>query len=180
MKIYTHPKEGIIRMKEQGIYTSEDALISILSTVDTPLSESIKSSYKYVLELRFDDLPFNISFEEENNKESDFYGMTSFNYSHYARIYKFVKGTLKDFDGCLRIHCTAGISRSGAVAVGVSLLKEDKEVYEQVIKDNNIIPNQLVLSYFIQGVTNSNTYFFDVQDMYNRLSYKTLDIKDIV
>lgn len=165
MKVYTYPKIGIEREYKEGIDNSNNALISILSSVDSPLSEEIKKSYKYVLELRFDDLPFTLGLENIYNSESEFYHMIYFDSVHYQKICWFIKGDLRDFNGQINIHCTAGISRSGAVAVGVSLLRNDFALYEQIMRDNEIIPNQLALSYFIQDITSDN-YWFDLVDMY--------------
>lgn len=169
MKIFTYPKIGIEQEYRNGIDNSENVLISILSSVDTPLSNEVKSSYKHVLELRFDDLPFNISFKEENDSESEFYQMISFAFYHYARVYKFIKYNLKNFDGNIKVHCTAGISRSGAVAIGISLIKKDFALYRQIMQDNEIIPNQLVLSYFIQNLVGSDNYWFNLIDVYKTI-----------
>lgn len=131
MNIKTYSKAEI----EQGVGNG-DYLISILSTVETPLSESVKSKYKKVLELRFDDI----------TKEYD--GLTLFGEEHLKKIIEFVNPILGE---SLDIHCSAGISRSTAVALGIA----DVYYYDSVIFDmlNNkcINPNKHILELFAGG-----------------------------
>lgn len=47
------------------------------------------------------------------------------------------------------VHCGAGVSRSSAVAIGIALLRDDKELLHSILKNNpSIKPNPRILSMF--------------------------------
>lgn len=117
-----------------------DYLISILSTVETPLSDEIKSKYKKVLEIRVDDI----------QKEYD--GLTLFSQEHRQQICDFLIG-IYDYlsEELIDIHCSAGVSRSPAVALGICFWEDDVCLAYRVIKENQyIFPNTYILKQFIE------------------------------
>ena len=115
-------------------------LISILSSCESPLFDKIKDSYDEVLELRFDDIPIPIE------------DYISFNKEHLEQIREFVKED-EDID----IHCSAGISRSTAVAIGICVLKGDIEMMLDYLNRHHlIIPNDYILSMFRLELTKDN------------------------
>ena len=71
-------------------------------------------------------------------------GLTEFKYIHFATIKRFVRETDK-----VDVHCGAGVSRSSAVAIGIALLRDDKELLHNILKSNTYIkPNPRILSIF--------------------------------
>lgn len=122
-------------------FSKGDYLISILSTRETPLSDEVKSRYKEVLELRIDDI----------QKEYD--GLTLFSMEHLIEIKGFVWGI---YDSCrndvLDIHCTAGVSRSPAIALGIACELYEISMAINILKENEYIrPNKYILNYFINN-----------------------------
>lgn len=115
-------------------------LISILSSCEPPLFDKIKDNYDKVLELRFDDIPIHI----EN--------YILFNKEHLEQIRDFVKED-EDVD----IHCSAGISRSTAVAIGICILKGNiAMMLDYLDRYHLIIPNDYILSMFRLELTKDN------------------------
>lgn len=117
-----------------------DYLISILSTVETPLSDEIKSRYKKVLELRVDDI------------QKDYEGLTLFSQEHKKQICDFLIG-FYDYlnDETIDIHCSAGVSRSPSVALGICVWEGDIGLAYRIIKENKyILPNEYILKMFIE------------------------------
>lgn len=146
MKIFTFSKKEILEEYNARIDKSDRILISIKSTVETPIPTELKNRYFDCLELSFDDLDFST---KELPKDSDFFGLNSFGEYEYQCLKNFTESHLKKFNGVVEIHCGEGVSRSGAVALSIAILKEDILLFMQIINDNKrIVPNKLVLSYF--------------------------------
>lgn len=135
MKLNTFSKQEIKR--EDG---KSRKLISILSSVETSLFENVKNKYDKVLELRFDDIPIPIE------------DYIIFNKEHLEQIREFVKDD-EDID----IHCSAGISRSTAVAIGICILKGNiAMMLDYLDRHHLIIPNDYILSMFRLELTKDN------------------------
>lgn len=135
MKLNTFSKQEIER--EDG---KSRKLISILSSVETSLFENVKNKYDKVLELRFDDIPIPIE------------DYIIFNKEHLEQIREFVKDD-EDID----IHCSAGISRSTAVAIGICILKGNiAMMLDYLDRHHLIIPNDYILSMFRFELTKDN------------------------
>lgn len=135
MKLNTFSKQEI----ERGDGKSRK-LISILSSVETSLFENVKNKYDKVLELRFDDIPIPIE------------DYIIFNKEHLKEIKEFVKED-EDID----IHCSAGISRSTAVAIGICILKGNiNMMLDYLNRHHLIIPNDYILSMFRIELTKDN------------------------
>lgn len=135
MKLNTFSKQEIER--EDG---KSRKLISILSSVETSLFENVKNKYDKVLELRFDDIPIPIE------------DYIIFNKEHLEQIREFVKDD-EDID----IHCSAGISRSTAVAIGICILKSNiAMMLDYLDRHHLIIPNDYILSMFRFELTKDN------------------------
>lgn len=116
-------------------------LISILSSSGCPLFDKIKDSYDEVLELRFDDIPIPIE------------DYILFNKEHLEQIRDFVVKEDEDID----IHCSAGISRSTAVAIGICILKGNiAMMLDYLDRHHLIIPNDYILSMFRLELTKDN------------------------
>lgn len=102
--------------------------------------DKIKDNYDKVLEFRFDDIPIPIE------------DYILFNKEHLERIRDFVKED-EDID----IHCSAGISRSTAVAIGICILKGDIEMMLDYLNRHHlIILNDYILSTFRLELTKDN------------------------
>ena len=135
MKLNTFSKQEIKRGDGKS-----RKLISILSSVETSLFENVKNKYDKVLELRFDDIP--ISIED----------YIIFNKEHLEQIREFVKDD-EDID----IHCSAGISRSTDVAIGICILKGNiAMMLDYLDRHHLIIPNDYILSMFRLELTKDN------------------------
>lgn len=110
------------------------ALISICSSTNSfcgvPQNHYFKQGLSNVLNIRFDDIQ-----EPEE-------GLVLFNEKHAEVLIRFI---LKNLEKDFIIHCTAGISRSGAVGEFIRRLKDIP--YQDFILDNpQIMPNITVLS----------------------------------
>lgn len=102
--------------------------------------DKIKDNYDKVLELRFNDIPIHIE------------DYILFNKEHLDQIRDFVKED-EDID----IHCSAGISRSTTVAVGICILKGNIEMMLDYLNRHHlIIPNDYILSMFRLELTKDN------------------------
>lgn len=135
MKLNTFSKQEIKRGDGKS-----RKLISILSSVETSLFENVKNKYDKVLELRFDDIPIPIE------------DYIIFNKEHLEQIREFVKDD-EDID----IHCSAGISRSTAVAIGICILKGNiAMMLDYLDRHHLIIPNDYILSMFRLELTKDN------------------------
>lgn len=135
MKLNTFSKQEM----ERGDGKSRK-LISILSSVETSLFENVKNKYDKVLELRFDDIPIPIE------------DYIIFNKEHLKEIKEFVKDD-EDID----IHCSAGISRSTAVAIGICISKGNIDMMlDYLDRHHLIIPNDYILSMFRLELTKDN------------------------
>lgn len=174
MKILTFRKEKIESMLEVKYNT---VLISIVSTAETPILDNIKKLYDDVLELRFDDLPYDPTKIPE--AKEIFKGMRVFDKTDYDKISEFVnKYPNKD----IYIHCGAGVSRSPAVAIGISFLRNDLNLFQQIINDNQpMSPNEIILSYFRifanphrGGLNLSNFYYRNRLEKIDSIDWKDL------
>lgn len=113
------------------------ALISICSTTNSfcGISQNhyFKSNKSNVLNIRFDDI------------EQTEAGLLLFNEKHAEELIRFI---LKNLESSFIVHCTAGISRSGAVGDFIRRLKDIP--YQDFVLDNpQIQPNMRVLSILI-------------------------------
>lgn len=133
----------IIGMKaevEKGYLNDNNAiLISLLSTVETPLDTQIKAQFLDVLDLVVDDLTFYPPEYDEIERKS----IHLFNVSDFLKIENFVK---KYPGKQIIVHCAAGVSRSPAVAIGICSILDDKELMLNTIRSrSSMIPNNLIL-----------------------------------
>ena len=106
---------------------------TILISINNYKQGNVKNNYEDCLYLTFDDITF---------KHNPY---ILFNKSHFNQIIYFVT---KHKGKNIHINCTAGISRSGAIALGIAMYYNDKELYWETLKNNMIIPNDYILSYF--------------------------------
>lgn len=127
-------KEECIRYSKNKI---ENQCI-IISINDTEHSTSLhkNSKIKDVLSLEFDD----ITLKEYGVKD----GLKLFKKFHAIKIKEFVD-KYKDSIKTIVVHCTAGISRSGAVGCCLARYLNDDDTY--LLKTGNYIPNERV--YFV-------------------------------
>lgn len=129
----------------------DKVLISIYGKGETKL----ENKYFDCLYLKIDDITYNYP------------DYTLFNKKHFAQIvYFFNKYKNKDID----IHCTAGISRSGAIALGLCLLMNDRDKYFNILNNSFILPNEYILAYFQYRL---KRYWFRFYD-----TYKAIEIRD--
>lgn len=144
-----------------------DYLISIISTVETPLSDNIKNRYKKVLELRIDDI------------QKEYVGLTLFSQKHRKQICNFVYEFYEYMsEETLDIHCSAGVSRSPAIAIGIGVWEEDIGLVYRIIKENKYIsPNEYILKMFIEGDKDWNWIlgYFRLRKKAKELDKETLE-----
>lgn len=148
---------------ESGL-SNGDYLISILSTVETPLPNDVKNRYKKVLELRVDDI----------QKEYD--GLTLFSQEHKKQICDFLIGVL--CEEVIDIHCSAGVSRSPSIALGICVWQEDVGLAYRIIKENKyILPNEYILKMFIEDDRDWNWIigYFRLKRKADELDKETLE-----
>ena len=133
-------------------------LISILSTVETPLSQEVKDRYLDVLELRFDDIV-----EEQE-------GLSLFNFRHVKEIQHFVN---KHIIGDIVVHCSQGVSRSTAVALAICIYikKNNNMLVETIRYSDKMNPNEHVTNVF-------KDVFEHGRDYRDNPSYDYDDLKD--
>lgn len=137
MNINIYPKYYVENDRD---YVKNRILISIIGDVESSLEMEVKDRYKDVLELRFCDLDFVPS------KDHDLYGLSVFDSEKYYKIKDFIEEYKNEN---IDIHCSAGVSRSSAVAIGICFIKNDIELFKNTIKNHkNMRPNELVLSIF--------------------------------
>lgn len=137
MNIRILAKDEVLNGKED---VSEKILISITSTVETPIPDDVKYRYAKVLQLKFDDFNYD---PNEYSDMKDFHGLSIFSYAHFVLIRRFIKDERCDID----VHCGAGISRSSAVAIGICLIRDDINILHKILRENpRIKPNKKVLS----------------------------------
>lgn len=144
-KINTFPKFYMEKRAKEGDAKNR-ALISILSTVDSDLPKEIHDMYGKVMTLRFDDIE--LSWVQMQTQELDeaYEGLTPFRGIDCAKIRLFIERVKDAGIDEIDIHCTAGVSRSGAVGVGIAMILDDENLMEETIMNNNILPNNYVLS----------------------------------
>lgn len=162
MEIKIYRKDEV----ELGL-SNGDYLISILSTVETPLSDEVKSRYKEVLELRVDDI------------QKEYNGLTLFSREHRQHVIKFVNGFYKYMsEETLDVHCSAGVSRSPAIALGIGVWESDIGLVYKIIKENKYIcPNEHILKMFIEGDVEWNWIlgYFRLKRKASELDKETLE-----
>lgn len=135
---------------ETDITFSNTVLISINNYKQT----NLKNKYLDCLYLNFDD----ITFKKHPYK--------IFNKTHFNQIMYFIsKHKGKD----IHVNCTAGISRSGAVALGIALAYNNEELFWDIVKNNHILPNEYILSYF---QLKFKRYWFSYFNLYRFLNNK--------
>ncbi|MGL5710467.1 MAG: hypothetical protein ACRCW9_06480 [Cetobacterium sp.] len=139
MRINIYPK---FYVEKQTSLEKDKVLISILSPIETSLTKECKERYLDVLELRFEDLPFDASKIEELKEE-------------YTRVFnekdfELIKNFVSEYkNNSIDIHCAAGVSRSSAVALGICFIKEDKELLKDtILRHPFIYPNERILCFF--------------------------------
>lgn len=131
-------------------------LISILSTVETGLSEKVKARYKQVLEMKFDDIT-----EPEE-------GLTLFGFDHVKQIQNFVSGNkLSD----IVVHCSQGVSRSTAVAVSICeyLKKDINKKIATIMYNPRMKPNEHIKNVFKHVCVVDDSYRMEEQYEYQEL-----------
>ncbi|MGL4950183.1 MAG: hypothetical protein ACRC5M_07345 [Anaeroplasmataceae bacterium] len=186
--IRTFPKEYIEKVFTRQM-ANEKILISITSTCETPLEDKYKNMFKDSISIVCDDLGFYVSHKHNTKEISDFNGMRNFSENDVETIDTFVKKYPK---ADIVVHCQAGVSRSGAVAVGITMMEDNFEEYRDVLLNNSISPNELILIEFIKkynpiktgGIANLQSVLDkkrnpDSNFCMKTFVYKTLDISDI-
>lgn len=106
---------------------------TVLISISNSGQDDLKNNFIDCLFLQFDDIKF------EYDKH------ILFNKEHFDKIKNFVQ---KHKNKDIYINCTAGISRSGAVALGIALILNDKDLYWETLENNTIYPNDYILSFF--------------------------------
>lgn len=147
MEIRIFSKEYVENDKSD---VSDRYLLSILSTVETPLDENVKQRYKRAYKLVFDDMKYDPN-RYDDTKE--YHGLQVFDKSHINGCYRLIRIITSDGidinNAKIDIHCGVGISRSSAVAIGFALILDDKELLHDILKNNSLIkPNPRILSMF--------------------------------
>lgn len=142
MKILAYPKFYFCENKYKLLEDSRVALISILNYDDT--EKVIEDIVGKSITLFFDDIGHFNTIPEDILKI--YPNLILFNGEHAKKIIDFQK-SLSDKIEYIIIHCTAGISRSGAVATFLqSIYHKNDEDNEWFSRNNrHIIPNKHVL-----------------------------------
>lgn len=116
------------------------AMIRIHDPEDDIVPLEHESSFVSVMDVFFHDLAY-----RGHELPADIQLMTR---EHAEKIVSFSKGN-QDVDSMV-VHCTAGISRSSAVAIGISWLFDLKEEENYLFSSNAYYPNEHVLEIFAQ------------------------------
>lgn len=131
-------------LKDKGISNSnvEDykdlIFISILNTDDVGDNIGYLENKENVLVLNFDDVEVDLNWEDDGN----YYGAKAFTEDQAKQILEFINKH-KEAKKCL-VHCSAGISRSGAVGTFINdYFKND--YFQFKTRNPYIHPNGLVL-----------------------------------
>ena len=135
---------------------------TVLISIANYKQEKLKNNYEDCLYLCFDD----ITFKKHPYK--------LFNKNHFNQIMYFIT---KHKGKNIHINCTAGISRSGAVALGIALAYNDEELFWDIVNKNMILPNEYILSYF---QLKFRRYWFSYFCLYRKImnKNKSLDYLD--
>lgn len=124
---------------------------TVLISINNYKQSNLENNYEDCLYLTFDDITFKK------------YPFILFNKNHFNSIMSFIK---KHKDKDIYINCTAGISRSGAVALGIALALNDEDLFWDIVKNNMILPNEYILSYF---QIKFRRYWFSYWGLYRRI-----------
>ena len=139
-RVYFYKQMQLAGITDENVELNSGwAFISIQSTKALEPSESpyFKMDHENVLTLTFDDIT-----DKDTDVLTQYKGSRLFDTTDAKKIISFVE---KNKDRKFLIHCTAGISRSGAV--GTFIQRVLGIGYKKFLKDNpNISPNAYVLS----------------------------------
>lgn len=150
MKIIAYPRFYFCKIKDDLINNNRCALISILNYDDT--EKIIEDIPGKSVTLTFDDIGRYDIIPED--LLSPYCNMILFNKEHAEKIINFQKTLGKEIEYII-IHCTAGVSRSGAIATFLQEIYNDDN--DWFIKNNNIHPNIHVLT-LLRSVYKNNNY----------------------
>lgn len=154
-EIVTYCKDAII--EEYNVDCLKTALISIVDSDKECLPTHVTKRYAEHLTLHIDD----ISHIPKDNSHS----LVLFNKNHYNKICKFIDSLDNDINR-INIHCTAGVSRSGAVAIGIGIYKGNLDLILNTIYRNSISPNERILTYFVNCV---NPLHYSLREIYQEI-----------
>lgn len=122
---------------ENYIPNEKSILISIIDNEETNID--FYNKYIKVLKLDIDDIDICIY------KDIDFEKYNIFNINHYNKIIEFIQ---EDDINEIVIHCSLGISRSPAIAIGICKYLRLEDQYKKIRNSNKFFPNLYILSYF--------------------------------
>lgn len=144
----------------------DKVLISILSPIETSLTKECKDRYKDVLELRFEDLPYD---PKQIPKIADWHTRV-FDKTDYDLILSFLNKHKNTTD--IDIHCGAGISRSSGVALGICFYYNSLPLLKETIKNSKYIhPNERILCYF-RLLSNPHYGGLNIENIYSMINLK--------
>lgn len=130
------------------------SIIRILEPNEKQENLKYKERYKEILELHFHDVVESIGLPSD---------IRLFGSEEAKRVLEFFQNN-RDID-ILVIHCHAGISRSPAVALGMTWYLDDQEQEKAIIESDKYIQNQLVLKELAKALGK----YEDKKDLIERL-----------
>ena len=127
---------------------------TVLISINNKNQKNLENNFEDCLYLTFDDIKF------------EYKDFILFNQNHFNKIKKFIeKYKSKD----IFINCTAGISRSGAIALGIAMLLNDKDLFWETLNNNAIYPNDYILSFF---QVKTKRYWFSYYETVTKIKEK--------
>lgn len=145
-------------------------LISILSPIETSLTNENKSRYKDVLELKFEDLPYD---PKQIPKIADWHTRV-FDETDYNLIINFLNKHNNTTN--IDVHCGAGISRSSGVALGICFYYNSLPLLRETIAiSKHIHPNERILCYF-RLLSNPHHTGLSIENIYELIEMKNNNI----
>ncbi|PLS18870.1 hypothetical protein CVD28_00270 [Bacillus sp. M6-12] len=136
LKPNSNEKTIMIRISDPGYEKERDAELLY------------REQYVDVLKVSFHDLTDKqLSSILEREPEAPYQTITK---EQAIEILSFIQ-KCKDCDKVI-IHCSAGISRSSAVAIGVTRFLQDKEREKSIRDSDNYIPNETIVDRLIESI----------------------------
>lgn len=119
---------------------SKSILISIVDNKD--FNTDFYNKYIRVLKMDIDDIDLCVYPEIANEKYN------IFNINYYNQVIDFIKNAKEEGIEEIVLHCSAGVSRSPALAMGICKYLELEEEYKAIINSKGYFPNLYILSFF--------------------------------
>lgn len=129
--------------EENAIRDKSKAFISILNS-DTPNSSYFRNEARNILKLVFDDITREELDRLKKRGDRQVENLILFNKEHADKIIEFLE-TNKDIE-TLFVHCSAGVSRSGAVGTFANDLYGEQTFFEFCNSNPIIRPNSFILA----------------------------------